>query len=485
MEAAEPSAPAADLQGELDSSLQAKVSASFRLSAPAMTPFLVDDVGTKLSPTPLASRIRARPELRYGSWGLVTELDVASGTSLGVPQDGFAARTPYPGLSATELRQLFLEYRAKTWVLRAGQQATNWGLGLVANAGAADPEPGRAFGDSRFGDLSYRLLLGGRPLFGLGGAFRAIEPAVGVDMVVRDDTADYWAGDRALQGILALRFAVDAERNIGVYTVVRRQRPAGPSDGGRETDALVLDVAGKWQWGKRRKSFSAGFEVVSIDGTTTQARRDNAARHKVRQLGAALELSATVRSVQSFLDIGYASGDQNPFDDRIEGFRFDPDYNVGLVLFEEVLGWQSARASARAADPMLVGRPPEGVDLLPTRGAVTGAWYVFPRARVAASDWLDLYGGPLLAYSTARLVDPFNTQLAGGEVRNSLGGPPMSFLGTELDVGAQARWKPLRELLVTGTAEGGLFLPGDAFADAKGGTMPPVLVGRLRLSVNL
>ena len=46
---------------------------------------------------------------------------------------------------------------------------------------------------------------------------------------------------------------------------------------------------------------------------------------------------------------------------------------MGLILFDEVLGHQTARAGIRAADPALVGVPPEGADLIGTRGAITGA----------------------------------------------------------------------------------------------------------------
>lgn len=465
--------------------LGVQLSGSLRLVAPFTTSLPVDDLGTTVSPSPLGTRVRVGPEVRYGGLGLIAELDTASGAIRGLPGEGFADRTPYPAMSPLELRQLYGEYKGKTWVARAGQQAANWGLGLLANSGAKDPAPGEAFGDLRFGDLVYRLALAGRPLFGLGGAWRALEPIAAVDMVVRDDTADFWAGDRALQGVLALRFAVDADHQLGVYAVSRRQRPAVPLNGGGETDALVFDLAGRWQWKGDSSLINAGFEVASIQGSTTQARSDTASRHQLRQLGAAAKVSAQWLSLTGFLDFGYASGDHNPFDDKIEAFRFDPDYNVGLLLFEEVLGWQTARTGARASDLTLVGVPPEGVQLLPTRGAVTGAWYLFPRVRYGATGWLDLYGGPLFAFSTAKLVDPFNTRVAGGEVLNALGGRPGSYLGTELDLGFQVRVKPHRAVDLALTAEGGYLIPGGAFEDARGQNMAKVATGRLRFSINL
>jgi hypothetical protein len=155
---------------------------------------------------------------------------------------------------------------------------------------------------------------------------------------------------------------------------------------------------------------------------------------------------------------------------------------VGLVLFDQVLAYQSARSSVRASDPNLVGVAPEGADLLGTGGAVTGAWYLFPRVKVAVNEVLDVYGGPLFAFTTARLTDPFNTRINGGTSLNSLGARPGNYLGTELDVGVQFRFRPLEDLLLTATAEGGLLLPGDALAMPGGGLMGPVGFGRIRIT---
>jgi len=149
------------------------------------------------------------------------------------------------------------------------------------------------------------------------------------------------------------------------------------------------------------------------------------------------------------------------------------------------MAYQTARASVRASDPGLSGVAPEGVDLLGTAGGVTGAWYLFPRAMLGLTHDIDLYGGPLFAFTTAKLTDPFNTRLQGGTSVNSLGGSPGAFLGTELDVGVQARFKPVRELQVTATGEAGLFLPGSAFAEPGGGVMAPVGFGRVRLAVSM
>jgi hypothetical protein len=305
--------------------------------------------------------------------------------------------------------------------------------------------------------------------------------------VVRDSNADFSLGDRAFQGVVALRLAKDPENNVGVYLVYRNQRNILVTDGGKATDAFVIDVAGKYELYKRRgRSFKVGFEVVGITGTTTQARNDLAPIARVGEFGMAIKTVYRIGRGTIYLDGGYASGDQNPADDRIEAFHFDRDFKVGLVLFDHVLAYQSARSAVRASDPNLTGVAPEGAELIGTGGSVTGAWYLFPRVKYGVTEWLDLYGGPLFAFSTAKLADPFNTRIVGGGVPvNSLGGSPGSYLGTEIDLGVQAHFRPAPEMLFTVTGEGGLFLPGDAFRLPDSSLMPPVGFGRVRLAVSI
>lgn len=469
-----------------DDGVEGKIGASLRLSETLVSWFPVDDVGTYVGPRPFEMRLRVAPEVHFKGFGAVAEFDAATGAVAGnVPQTGIADRVPVPNFQPLELRQLLLEYKWQSGIFRVGQQTSSWGLGILANPGAKDAEAGE-FGQQHFGNLTYRALLAGRPLFGLGGNYRAFEVIAAADLIVRDNFADYSNGDRAFQGVLALRFKQDDDRYVGVYGVYRRQRAVGVTDGGRATDVFVIDVAAKWHFLKREdRQLSVGFEAATILGTTTQTRAIDAQISQVRQFGAAAKINYRYRSATVFLDWGYTSGDQNPYDDRVESFRFDRDYKVGLVLFDQVLAYQSARAGFRASDPNLTGLPPEGVQFLPTGGSVYNAWYLFPRVKYAFADWLDLYGGPLFAFSTAKLTDPFNSKVGGGSSINFLGGNPGGYLGTELDIGLQGRWKPHRLLTITATLEGGIFLPGDSFAQSNGANMGPVGLGRLRLGVAL
>lgn len=466
--------------------LTAALAASARINYGGSTLFPLDADRTTFPIAPFQTRVRVTPEIHLGGFGLIAEADAATGTIVGIPPDSLVGdRQPFPAIKAVELRKVYLEYKWATGAFRVGQQTSNWGLGLLANDGASDPGAGD-FGQQHFGNLTYRALLAARPLYGWGGGWRAFEVALAADLIVRDNFGEFARGDRAFQGVLALRFNKDAENNFGVYAVYRNQRNVNVTDGGKGTDAVVVDFAGRWQLLKtRNRDFKIGWEFVGIGGTTTQARNENAALLKLAQFGGAIKTTYRIGRTFIYLDGGYASGDQNTADDRVENFRFDRDYKVGLILFDQVMAYQSGRSGVRASDPNLTGVAPEGADLIGTAGSITGAWYLFPRIRLAMADWLDGYGGPLFAFSTAKLTDPFNSRIGGGTSLNPLGGTPGMYLGTELDLGVQARIKPIPELTITLTGEGGLFLPGDAYNLPTGGMMSPVAFGRVRLGVSI
>lgn len=472
--------------GESAWELSARLAASIRVSYGGATVFPFDADRNTSVVAPLETRVRVSPEIHLGGVGLIAEADAATGAILGIPSNALVGdRQPVPAIRALELRKIYLEYKWASGAFRVGQQTSQWGLGLLANDGSKDAEAGD-FGQQHFGNLTYRALLVARPLFGRGGAFRAFETALAADLIVRDNFGEFVKGDRAFQGVLAVRFNKDPENNFGVYAVYRNQRNVNVTDGGKATDVVVIDFAGRWQIIKRRnREFKLGWELVGLTGTTTQARNENAALLKIGQFGMAIKSQYRVGRTTIYIDGGLASGDQNTADDRVENFRFDRDYKVGLILFDQVMAYQSGRSGVRASDPALTGIAPEGADLIGTAGSLTGAWYLFPRIKISMSDWLDAYGGPLFAFSTAKLADPFNSRIGGGTAINPLGGTPGMYLGTEVDLGLQARIKPIPELTITGTAEGGLFLPGDAYTLPSGGVMAPVGFGRLRLSVGI
>ncbi|MHB8876382.1 MAG: hypothetical protein ACYC8T_22035 [Myxococcaceae bacterium] len=445
--------------------------------------FPLDRYGTKSSAAPQLSP-RARLGLRFtgpkrwGSWSLLAEYE----HDLSVVQ-GMPGSEPL----ATQLRKASLRVGYSDLVLVGGGVMTShWGLGLLANDGAHGWEPGNArFADPRGGDRVLRGFLGTGPHTGLG-----LAVALAVDRVLDDDTlllgqeqglASPAFDDRATQAVGSVSLGRPGADWAGVYVALRNQ----VASGGRELSVIAFDVAATTKRAVfEHGTLTLGLEAAFLAGSTTLAGTPAFPEQQVRQLGLLTRNGLDLGRFGFALDGAFTSGDRNGDDAAQNAFRADPNADMGLLLFRQVLATQTARAVAVAGDPVLVGVPAPGLERLPTRGAFTNTLSLFPRAFVRPVDWVEVYGGVLFAWSAMPLFDPFNTRLAGGALRNSLDGKPGGLLGVELDLGARAR------LLMGGTElmvglEGGLLTPGGAFHTADGKTMGTVTGGRVLLGYRL
>lgn len=189
--------------------------------------------------------------------------------------------------------------------------------------------------------------------------------------------------------------------------------------------------------------------------------------------------------VVASVELGYATGDSNPYDDVEHRFTFDPNHRVGLVLFDEVMRWQSARAATAAQDPLLSNatRPTPGVNLLASNGGVFGASYVNPTAVFRPRPWLDLKLGAVLAQTTADLVDPYRLATQGSYVNYRGGDAKRHDLGLELDGGIEGRLRIERGLQLQLGAQAGVLFPGGALANAAGETMKTPWLATLRVGL--
>src|SRR5262249_21909081 len=145
---------------------------------------------------------------------------------------------------------------------------------------------------------------------------------------------------------------------------------------------------------------------------------------------------------------------------------------VGLVLFDHVLAWKTARAATIGQDQNLAARAAPGLWLLPSNGGVFGAEYINPRVIVRPKRWLDLKGGVVIAQTTADFVDPYHFSALGNAVNYDGGDPRKHDLGVEIDLGADARIAVDKAATVQAGLEGGVLFPGHAFDDAAGNKLP-------------
>lgn len=473
-------------------------------------------------------RVTPRLQLR-DTLELVGQLDVLTGVLFGERAHGTSAdltpRDEYNGFGNIQARWLYAQYRLPFGLIRVGQQPNHWGMGLLAN----DGDHPTLFGDYRYGSISERFLFATKP----GGQDSDFYVAVAGDLVYRDNFARLTRGQQAYQGVLAA-FYEHGYNKLGVFSTLRHQENDKTSGSSLfpytdTIDALAVDLHGRlavpvpgqdaFLFAEAEAAYIAGSTNIlrtadqALDGSKTSIRsyggaavlgvvhrswatgvwaeaeaarrNDSARRTSQAYLGKASARGVPYGDLVGQIEVGYASGDADPYDGTQRRFVFDPNHKVGLLLFDEVMRFQTARSATAAADPLLTNgnRPTPGVDLLPTNGGVAGAQYVNPTFIFRPRHFLDIKGGMVIAQSTADVVDPYRLATQGSYVNYRGGDRRKKDLGVELDAGFEARFPLDYDLKGTVGAQAGLLLPGAALENADGDRLPPqwIAIGRLGL----
>ncbi len=218
------------------------------------------------------------------------------------------------------------------------------------------------------------------------------------------------------------------------------------------------------------REISEGFSLLG--GAT-----EGAAPQKIRSGGAQVIADVTLGDFVLTFEFDYASGDANPGSDTaITKFGFARDFNVGLLLFERILRFESAR-SVGVGIENLASQDAGSFPLteVASDGRFTNALAVFPQLTWNAFDneqhHLHLRTGVLIAWpDTGGNVDPILTALAGDGNRidddavNFHGGKPGSYYGTELDF--QIEW--IFKKHFRWTVESAVLIPGSSLEDEHG-----------------
>ena len=312
------------------------------------------------------------------------------------------------------VRRLYGEVRLPIGAIRIGRQAYDDGYGVLVADG--DGRRNR-FGLAYRGDNVDRIMFSTKPLE----LRRDGDPAedrgillhvaydrisTGVPQRLEDDASEVVVAVRALAPTLGgLR---DAEARL-FYAHRWEKTP----------DLALNAVGGRVSY--RLKDLTLGADAAMVLGSRAGKNVQQYGARVVAQLGLLRGL------VGPYLELDYASDD----------FSFARDSNVGLLLFEQVLGTQSARAAAANASTLATG------------GAFHDATAVFPQLDLRPTEHLLLRAGALFAWAASPL--------------NYAGGPASRAYGTELD--ARASYTFLEHFTID--VEAALLLPGGALADVE------------------
>jgi hypothetical protein len=399
--------------------------------------FVVDTLGNRVGQEfVLDSRLRVGVEWHPGSnWKIELQGDGFSGQVLGDPWD-------LAGTEDARHRERMGVVQPESFIprvasvsgliggahLEAGLVSSHWGLGMVSNDGAHDG----LFGREDMGDRPIRVKLATQPL-GRSGESLPLFLAVAVDQIVQDDMADRALNQSARQILGSVLTVTPAGGRVGLLAVNRLQVEPDESF----TRARFIDLYAEQPFQIGDWTLQLATEIARITGTTTRLQSYNSRLGMwVGSLGAVGELALTSPDERftAHLRTGYASADADPDDGFTQEFRFDPNYNVGMVLFDELMGAVEVGTYNRITDPAISGEPPNGIDAHVTEGSVRGAIYLQPVLEVHPLPWLEARLGGVFAWNTSPVREPFNSYRNGGVPTNHLGEPTEGYhLGTELD----------------------------------------------------
>jgi len=236
---------------------------------------------------------------------------------------------------------------------------------------------------------------------------------------------------------------------------------------------LELEIADLWFRGElsyirgTSRELSAGFGALTGAPVIEQDLKLTSAR-------AILEY--TLCPVTFRLEWGYADGDADPRTSTpLTTTSWPRDTNLGLLLFEHTLAFQSARSAAVGIENLRqVSAQSFPLTEVATEGRVTNVSALFPQVFWEVVPELRLKAGVLFAWTARAAVDPIQSLLLwdGNEIAddaiNFNGGRPGHYWGTEIDLGLDWRFKEMFEVAV----ETGVLFPGDALQDENGDAVP-------------
>ncbi len=386
-------------------------------------------------------------------------------------------------------RWLYVDIAAGPGLLRIGQQPARWGSGLLV----ADGDERQMFGDARVGTIVERIAWQGRPL----GRTKPLELLVASDLVFSDGQTSLVRGDRELRANLGLSYVSKSGDRLGLLLVGKSRKPHQSdrvaSELAPSERTVTVDLAGQTRLaipGHSTVLIAEGEAAVELGRSELDgAVAGNPATNRVQRYGALSRIGLVTwrsdpnrRGIGSalLLEWGYASGDAAPNDGVDRQFTAHPGRRIGIVLFDEVLRWKSARASAAESEHFSAAGLPSDPRRTASGGGVTNAVYLGPQLLHRPTPALDLRLGMLVAQAASDVVDRARLRRTGGYVNFDGGSPTSRDLGLELDAAVEYRISLAPGIGTSLGAEGGVLFPGRALANSAGEPLGTQSLARAR-----
>lgn len=431
--------------------------------------------------------------------------DVVWGDNISEASTALFAETPgttdLEGQTAIpiEVGRLWMDITIPVGLLRVGRQPTEWGMGILAQSGERHD---KKFGTNHYASTNDRVFFATRPLaiyqkiagkkdtntpFYLGVAVdrlvedpliqydgfqcelgvaqgdpdydpRCDEDGDGVsdrdhgyttDRTPDQRQPDWWADqdDDVWQMVYVAVYRgedIDYLGGHGDLTagtwIVNRFQP--------ETESKVLIVDGHVKADVHGVILQAeGIRIVgdtraiTLPGSVDPTNPDPLAK-RANIWGYAAEAGYHQPAWKLLFEHGYASGDDVATDKDFTGRALNPDHNVGLLLYEEVL----ARVTATNWTSEARG--------LWSRGGVYNSRYIFPTAHLYPLDNWEVLAGFVTAWPDK--PDGVNIRCSSGDARIDECSSPSSLqataatIGWEVDAGIKHTWHEHVDLAIEG-----------------------------------
>ncbi len=344
------------------------------------------------------------------------------------------------------IKRAWMEFTLPVGSVRIGRMESHWGMGLLANSGNGFDDN---FGENHEGATFDRALFATRPLAiiqtitGKGDTGVPFFMGIAVDRLVEDplvqyygfecvsgipdtdadynaacdsdgdgltdidhdytddtfqesDRGDDWWVDQDDDVMELIYLAIykgegldlggsAADFTLGAYAINRKQVET-------DSNVLISDVYTRFLW----RGIYLESEVLNIRGKSSAIALPGAF-DPYGELANPLEKNVNIwgwvarggyvqTGYEAVMEYGYASGDDNVADQEFTGRAIAGDYNVGLLLYDEILSRVTATTWTDAADGLWSG------------GGVYNSNYIFPTLKYKPGQNLEMIGGFLMAW---------------------------------------------------------------------------------------
>ncbi|MCB9745648.1 MAG: hypothetical protein H6740_23930 [Alphaproteobacteria bacterium] len=349
----------------------------------------------------------------------------------------FAEQPSLTNLDGTEnpvlaVKWAWMDFDATLGRVRIGRQPSHWGMGLLANDGDGFRN---TWGEAHGGSIFDRFLFATKPV----SVFRGISGKEGyepplffifaLDRLVEDPLTQYYGykcsddpededdarcedgddhsftegrdaaarpdnwwtehDDDVIEFVYALLYkgeeldwgGHEADLMAGFYAVNRRQLET-------RSNVWIYDAYAKLDY----RGIYFETEALTINGDSAAItlpdydNPDDPLLKRASVQSVVGRLGYTMGPAQLIFESGFASGDDYAGDATFTGRAIHPDYNVGLLLYEEVIARVSALRFTQAGRGLWSG------------GGVYNSVYMFPSVTYNATDNIQLVGAYLVAF---------------------------------------------------------------------------------------